>query len=110
MDAAWAQVYAAWAQVFVGLLQCELIAYGLRAMNKASDTRNRQLDQQGKALEDIGLGINQGTVAADAAAKLTPPPWLGDRLPQQERKGRHMGRSLGASLDDRKRWGSYRVA
>ena len=59
------EIIAAWAQVFatlvVGLVQCGLIAWGLRQMGKASEVRNRQLDimeaaqrRQGDALERQG--------------------------------------------------------
>ncbi len=66
MDATWTQAYAAMAQVFVSLLQCGLIGWGLWQMQRASYSRDRQLDrqdkimeQQGKALENIGLGIQE---------------------------------------------------
>ena len=59
------EIIAAWAQVFatlvVGLVQCGLIAWGLRQMGRASEDRNRQLDimeaaqrRQGDALERQG--------------------------------------------------------
>ena len=42
------------AGVVVGFLQVGLIAWGLWLMHKASDTRNRQLDQQDEALRRQG--------------------------------------------------------
>ena len=42
------------AQAIVGLLQCGLIYFGLRQMGKASEERNRQLDQQGRQLDQQG--------------------------------------------------------
>jgi len=66
------QIIATWAQVFatliVGLVQCGLIAWGLRQMGRASEERNRQLDimeaaqreqsrTQAEALGKIGEGI-----------------------------------------------------
>ena len=71
------EIIAAWAQVFatlvVGLVQCGLIAWGLRLMGKASDARNRQLDameaaqrEQSEALGKIGLALDrQGEALAE---------------------------------------------
>ncbi len=59
MEAAWAQVFVGIGQVSIGLAQCAIIWYGLRLMQTTSADRNRQLDQQGKALENIGAGIQE---------------------------------------------------
>ena len=56
MNPAWAQV---WVAAGVGLLQCGILWYGIKMMGAASEQRNRQLDQQGQALQDIGLGIQE---------------------------------------------------
>ena len=64
------QITAMWAQVAatagVGLLQCGLIAWGLRQMGRASDERNRQLDimeanqrDQGQALRQVGQALDR---------------------------------------------------
>jgi hypothetical protein len=63
MDAAWAQVVVSG---LVGMAQCALIYVGLKQMRDSSGERNRQLDrqdksmeQQGRVLENIGLGIQE---------------------------------------------------
>ena len=53
----WTDIVQAVSVSIVGLLQCGLIYFGLRQMSKASDERNRQLDQHGEALAAIGAGI-----------------------------------------------------
>ena len=45
--AAWAQV---WVTAVLGVGQLLLIAWGLRQMGKASEERNRKMDQQDEAL------------------------------------------------------------
>ena len=52
----WLSVGAAYG---VGGMQCILIWYGLRMMREAGQRRDRQLDQQGQALEKIGAGIER---------------------------------------------------
>ena len=63
-------IIATWARVFatlvVGLVQCGLIAWGLRRMSIASEERNRQLDQQAETLGKIGQALDrQGEVLAE---------------------------------------------
>ena len=41
----------------VGIAQCVLIFYGLQRMEKTGKRRDNQVDQQAKALEDMGAGI-----------------------------------------------------
>ena len=60
MDAAWARVVVSG---LVGMAQSVLIYVGLRQLRVSSGERNRQLDrqdksmeQQGRVLENIGLG------------------------------------------------------
>ena len=49
-----------------GLLQCGLIYVGLRQMGKASEERNRQLDQQAETLGKVGQALDrQGEVLAE---------------------------------------------
>ena len=59
----WAQVVAT---AGVGLLQCGLIAWGLRQMGRASEERSRQLDimeanqrEQGQALRQVGQALDR---------------------------------------------------
>ena len=75
------EIIAMWVQVFatlvVGLVQCGLIAWGLRRMGIASAERNRQLDAmeatqreqsrtQAEALGKIGQALDrQGEVLAE---------------------------------------------
>ena len=58
-----------WVEVLglgIGFGQIGLIAWGLRQMGRASEERNRQLDQQGEALRDIGQALrDQGQVLAE---------------------------------------------
>ena len=64
----WAEIAAVVVSGGVGLLQCGVIAWGLRQMSKASEDRNRQLDLmetgqreqsriQAETLGQIGQGI-----------------------------------------------------
>ena len=53
----WTDIVQAVSVPVVGLTQCVLIYFGLRQMGKASEDRNRQLDQQGEVLAAIGAGI-----------------------------------------------------
>ena len=80
----WEEIAAVVVSGVVGLLQCGVIAWGLRQMGKASEERTVQLDimreesrgqldimreesrEQTKVLADIGQGIrDQGMVLAD---------------------------------------------
>ena len=62
----WAEVAALFVGAAVGFGQIGLIAWGLRQMGRASEERNRQLDQQGEALRDIGQALrDQGQVLAE---------------------------------------------
>ena len=69
----WAEIAALFVSAAVGFGQIGLIAWGLRQMNKASEARNRQLDQQdialreqGQALGKIGQALDhQGQVLAE---------------------------------------------
>ena len=69
----WAEIAAVVVSGVVGLLQCGVIAWGLRQMGKASEEHTAQLDimreesrGQTKVLADIGQGIrDQGMVLAD---------------------------------------------
>ena len=54
----WTDIVQAVSVPVVGLTQCVLIYFGLRQMGKASEDRNRQLDQQGEVLAAIGAGIH----------------------------------------------------
>ncbi len=44
------ELITAWAGVGIGVGQLLLIAWGLRQMGKASEERNRKMDQQDEAL------------------------------------------------------------
>ena len=48
-----ASLWASFATVAVGVAQCVLIAWGLRAMRKASDQRDKALDAQMLALTEL---------------------------------------------------------
>ena len=64
-------IIAAWAQVFatlvVGLVQCGLIAWGLRQMGKASEERNRQLDIMEAAQREQSQAMTQAFTQQGAA-------------------------------------------
>ena len=51
--AVWTQVAQVFATLLVGGVQCGLIWWGLKQMDKASTARNRQLDQQDKVLAEL---------------------------------------------------------
>ena len=58
----WAEMAAVW----IGVGQILVILGGLWLMNKASNVRNRQLDQQGEALRQQGEALRQqGEVLAE---------------------------------------------
>jgi len=71
--------------VVVGFGQLGVIVWGLVRMGKASEERNRQLDQQGEVLRDIGQALrdqgqalrDQGQVLAELLRRsdtASPPP------------------------------------
>ena len=68
------EIVAMWAQVFValvvGLVQCGLIAWGLRRMGIASEERNRQLDQQAEVLGKIGQALDHQGAALDRQGEM----------------------------------------
>lgn len=70
------QLIATWAQVYVsgavGFGQLLLIGWGLRQMGKASDTRNRQLDQQAETLGKIGQALDRQGEALAELLRRTP--------------------------------------
>ena len=43
----------------IGLIQCGLIYYGLRRIEQTGKRRDKQVDQQGEALAEIGAGIRE---------------------------------------------------
>lgn len=51
--AVWTQVAQVFTTLLVGGVQCGLIWWGLKQMDKASTARNRQLDQQDKVLAEL---------------------------------------------------------
>ncbi len=53
----WTDVAGAIVSALVGLGQCGLIAWGLWRMGQTGARRDKQIDQQGKALEEMGAGI-----------------------------------------------------
>lgn len=62
----WTEVVGLFVSAAVGFGQIGLIAWGLRQMGRASEERNRQLDQQGEALREIGQALrDQGQVLAE---------------------------------------------
>ncbi len=62
----WAEVAGLFVSTVVGFGQIGLIAWGLRRMGKASEERNRQLDQQAETLGKIGQALErQGEVLAE---------------------------------------------
>lgn len=73
------QLIAIWAQVAVGVGQLGVIAWGLRQMGRASEERNRQLDQQAETLGKIGQALDrqgaalerQGEVLAELLRRTT---------------------------------------
>ena len=50
----WAEVWALALSALIGFGQIGVIVWGLRQMDKASEARNRQLDQQDVALRQQG--------------------------------------------------------
>ena len=61
-----AEVAAVIVSASVGFGQIGLIGWGLWRMGKASEGRNRQLDQQGETLGKIGQALDrQGEVLAE---------------------------------------------
>lgn len=63
----WTEVVAAG----VGLVQCGLIVWGLWMMREAGERRDRQLDRQEQALEDIGAGIREQSAGIRALLERT---------------------------------------
>ena len=62
----WAEVAALIVSGVVGFGQIGLIGWGLHRMGKASEERNRQLDQQAETLGKIGQALDrQGEVLAE---------------------------------------------
>ena len=67
----WTEVAGLLVSAAVGFGQIGLIAWGLRQMGRASEERNRQLDQQGEALRDIGQALrDQGQALRDQGQAL----------------------------------------
>ncbi len=48
-----------WVSAGVGVVQCGLIGWGLWRVGKASDDRNRQLDQQAETLAQVGQTLGR---------------------------------------------------
>ena len=63
----WTEVASVVTAAVVGLAQCGLIGYGLWMMRQTGERRDRQLDRQEKALEDIGAGIREQSAGIRAA-------------------------------------------
>lgn len=63
----WTDIVQAVSVPVVGLTQCVLIYFGLRQMGKASEDRNRQLDQHGRQLDQHGRQLDQQGEALAAA-------------------------------------------
>ena len=66
-QASWAEL----AGVMVGFLQCGLIYYGLRLMEKTGVRRDKQIDQQGKVLEDIATGLREQSASLREVVELS---------------------------------------
>ena len=65
--------WAEMAAVGIGVGQILVILGGLWMMNKASNVRNRQLDQQGEALRQQGEALRQqGEVLAELLRRTDP--------------------------------------
>jgi len=65
--------WAEMAAVGIGVGQILVIVGGLWMMNKASNIRNRQLDQQGEALRQQGEALRQqGEVLAELLRRTDP--------------------------------------
>ena len=63
----WTEVASVVITALVGLAQCGLIGYGLWLMRQTGERRDRQLDRQEQALEDIGAGIREQSAGIRAA-------------------------------------------
>ncbi len=61
----WAEIAGLVVSAVVGFGQIGLIAWGLRQMGKASEERNRQLDQQADILGKIGQALDRQGAALD---------------------------------------------
>ena len=55
----WVGILQALVALVVGGGQCLLIYYGLRRMEKTGARRDKQVEDQGKVLEEIGAGIQE---------------------------------------------------
>ena len=55
------EIITAWAGVGIGVGQLLLIGWGLRQMGKASEERNRKMDQQDEALRQQAEALRQQT-------------------------------------------------
>lgn len=65
----WTDVVQAVSVPVVGLTQCVLIYFGLRQMGKASEDRNRQLDQHGRQLDQQGEALAAAVAGIQALLK-----------------------------------------
>ena len=65
----WTDIVQAVSVPVVGLTQCVLIYFGLRQMGKASEDRNRQLDQHGRQLDQQGEALAAAVAGIQALLK-----------------------------------------
>ena len=65
----WTDIVQAVSVPTVGLIQCVLIYFGLRQMGKASEDRNRQLDQHGRQLDQQGEALAAAVAGIQALLK-----------------------------------------
>ena len=57
----------------VGAGQCGLIFWGLRQMSKASEIRNKQVDDQGEALREMGNALREQSAGIRELLERTGP-------------------------------------
>ena len=78
----WTDIVQAVSVPVVGLTQCVLIYFGLRQMGKASEDRNRQLDQHGRQLDQQGEALAAAVAGIHALLKERDRDGQGWSLPQ----------------------------
>ena len=74
MEAANQSNWAEMAGVMVGFLQCGLIYSGLRLIEKTAARRDKQIDQHGKGLEDIAVGLREQSAGIRALLERSQQP------------------------------------
>lgn len=71
LEAANQTSWAELADVMVGFLQCGLIDSGLRLIEKTGVRRDKQIDQQGKGLEDLAAGLRAQSASLREVVELS---------------------------------------